>query len=68
MTGQAEIIDNVLQHFEDCGGLAPSGSTNIEELLAVSSLALMPLNGNEMSDSEKPPGNQRFKNLDRRAG
>jgi hypothetical protein len=44
MSGQAEIIDKVLEDFEDCGGLAPSGSTNIEDLLAVSGLALLPSN------------------------
>lgn len=39
MSGQAEIIEKVLKDFEDCGGLAQSGSTNIEDL-AVSSLSL----------------------------
>ncbi|KAJ5690435.1 hypothetical protein N7462_004827 [Penicillium macrosclerotiorum] len=53
MSGQAEIIDKVLKDFEDCGGLAPSGSTNIEDLLAVSGLSLLPPNIDEMSDSQK---------------
>ncbi|KAJ6096141.1 hypothetical protein N7486_006887 [Penicillium sp. IBT 16267x] len=35
MSGQAEIIDKVLRDFEDYGGLALSGSTNIEDVLAV---------------------------------
>ena len=51
MSGQAEIIDKVLQDFQDCGGLAPSGSTNIEDLLAVSSLSLLPSNVDETPDS-----------------
>ncbi|CAG8934761.1 unnamed protein product [Penicillium salamii] len=41
MSGQAEVIDKALKDFEDCGGLAPSGSTNIEDLLAVSGLSLL---------------------------
>jgi hypothetical protein len=44
MSGQADIIDKLLRDFEECGGLAPSGSTNIEDLLAVSCLSLMPSN------------------------
>jgi hypothetical protein len=59
MSGQAEIIDKVLKDFEDCGGLAPGGSTNIEDL-AVSSLSLLPSNADETSNSqqstEKQPG------------
>ncbi|KAJ5129273.1 uncharacterized protein N7515_005312 [Penicillium bovifimosum] len=51
MSGQAEIIDKVLKDFEDCGGLAPSGSTNIEDLLAVSSLSLLPSSANRTPDS-----------------
>lgn len=42
MSRQAEVIDKVLNDVEDCGGLAPSGSTNIEDLLAVSGLSLLP--------------------------
>jgi hypothetical protein len=53
MSGQAEIIDKVLKKFEDCGGLAPSGSTNVADLLAASSLSLLPSNFNETSDSQK---------------
>jgi hypothetical protein len=53
ISGQAEIIDKVLKDFEECGGLAPSGSTNIEDLLAVSGLSLLPSNVGEMSDSQK---------------
>ncbi|KAJ5756665.1 hypothetical protein N7533_006208 [Penicillium manginii] len=53
LSGQAEIIDKVLKDFEDCGGLAPSGSTNIEDLLAVSSLSLLPSIVNETPDSQK---------------
>ena len=49
MSGQAEIIDKVLKDFEDCGGLAPSGSTNIEDLLAVSKLSLLTSNVDERS-------------------
>lgn len=49
MSGQAEIIDKALNDFEDCGGLAPSGSTNIEDLLAVSGLSLLPSN-----DTKRP--------------
>ncbi|CAG7995831.1 unnamed protein product [Penicillium salamii] len=41
MSGQAEIIDKVPKDFEDCRGLAPSGSTNIKDLLAVSGLSLL---------------------------
>jgi hypothetical protein len=59
MSGQAEIIDKVLQDFEDCGGLAPSGSTNIEDLLAVSSLSLLPSNANETPDSQRSAEKQR---------
>ncbi|CDM30059.1 unnamed protein product [Penicillium roqueforti FM164] len=47
MSGQAEVIDKVLGNFEVCGGLAPSGSTNIEDLLA------LPSKANETSDSQK---------------
>ncbi|KAJ5585284.1 uncharacterized protein N7459_005084 [Penicillium hispanicum] len=53
MSGQAEIIDKVLEDFEDCRGLHPSGSTNIEDLLAVSGLSLLPSNINETPDSQK---------------
>jgi hypothetical protein len=53
MSGQAEIIDKVLNDFEDCGGLAPSGSTNIEDLLAVSGLSLLPMNVDETSNFQK---------------
>ncbi|KAJ5157711.1 uncharacterized protein N7482_008811 [Penicillium canariense] len=52
-SGQAEIIDKLLQDFEDCGGLAPSGSTNLEDLLAASGLSSLPSNFNEASDSQK---------------
>ncbi|CDM34954.1 unnamed protein product [Penicillium roqueforti FM164] len=41
MSGQAEVIDKILEDFADCGGLAPSGSTNIADLLAVSCLAVL---------------------------
>ncbi|KAF7713037.1 Uncharacterized protein PECH_002164 [Penicillium ucsense] len=56
MSGQAEIIDQVLRDFEDCGGLAPCGSTNIEDLLAVSKLSLLPSNVDERSpkSTDKP--------------
>ncbi|KAJ5682021.1 uncharacterized protein N7477_001961 [Penicillium maclennaniae] len=53
MSGQAEIIDKLLQKFEECGGLAPSGSTNIGDLLAVSSLSLLSSNVDKMSDLQK---------------
>jgi len=49
ISGQAKIIDKLLQRFEDCDGLAPSGSTNIEDLLAVSSLSLLPRKGSDPS-------------------
>lgn len=52
-SGQAEIIDKLLQKFERCGGLAPSGSTNIEELLAAR-LSLLPWSVNKTPDSEAP--------------
>lgn len=64
MSGQAEIIDKVLKDFEGFGGLAPSESTNIEDLLTVSGLSLLPSNANETPDSQKsaekqrPPENQ----------
>lgn len=51
MSGQAEIIDKVLQYFEDCGGLAPNGSTNIEDLFAVSGLSLLSSNVDEPSNA-----------------
>lgn len=60
MSGQAEIIDKALRDFEDCGGLAPSGSTNTEDLLAVSKLSLLTSNVDEMSDSQKPTEEQRL--------
>lgn len=41
MSGQTEVIDKTLRDFEDCGGLAPSGSTDVEDLLAMTSLALL---------------------------
>ncbi|CAG8020934.1 unnamed protein product [Penicillium olsonii] len=50
MSGQAEMIEKLLGRFEDCGGLAPDGSSNIEELLAASKLSLLPSNANEMPD------------------
>ncbi|KAJ6029924.1 uncharacterized protein N7446_001012 [Penicillium canescens] len=59
MSGQAEIIDKVLKDFEDCGGLAPSGSTDIEDLLVVSGLSLLPSNTNETPDSQKSLEKQR---------
>jgi hypothetical protein len=59
MSGQAKIIDKVLKDFEDCGGLAPSGSTNIANLLAASSLSLLPSNVDETSDSQKSTEKQR---------
>ncbi|KAJ5583306.1 hypothetical protein N7535_001926 [Penicillium sp. DV-2018c] len=42
-----EIIDKILRDFGDCGGLAPDGGTNLEDLLAVSSLSLLRTNVNE---------------------
>jgi hypothetical protein len=59
MSGQAEIIDKVLRNFEDCGGLAPSGSTNIEDILAASSLSLLASNTNDIPDSQKSLEKQR---------
>ena len=49
MSGQAGTIDKVLRDFEDCGGLAPSGSTNIADLLAVSRLSLLSFDTKEIS-------------------
>jgi hypothetical protein len=59
ISDQAEIIDKVLKDFEDCGGLAPSGSTNIENLLAVSRLSLLPSNASQTPDSQKSTEKQR---------
>lgn len=59
MSGQAEIIDKILKDFEDCGGLAPSGNTNIEDLLAVSRLSLLPSNVGQTPDSQKSTEKQR---------
>jgi len=59
MSGQAEIIDKVLKDFEDCGGLAPDGSSNLEDLLAVSRLSLLPTNVNETPDPKKSTERQR---------
>ncbi|KAJ5675716.1 hypothetical protein N7462_008613 [Penicillium macrosclerotiorum] len=60
MSGQGEIIDKVLRDFEDCGGLAPSGSTNIEDLLAASKLSLLVSNVDETSDPRQPTEEQRI--------
>jgi hypothetical protein len=51
MSGQAEAIDKILKDFEDCGGLTPSGSTNIGDLLAASKLSLLPSNVDKTSAS-----------------
>ncbi|KAF7719920.1 HNHc domain-containing protein [Penicillium ucsense] len=59
ISGQAEIIDKVLKDFEDCGGLASDGSSNLEYLLAVSRLSLLPTNVNETPDSKKSTEKQR---------
>ncbi|KAJ5085393.1 hypothetical protein N7532_010164 [Penicillium argentinense] len=59
MSGQGESMDKVINHFRECGGLAPSGSTNIEETLAVSSLSLLPANVEESPESPKPKMKQR---------
>ncbi|KAJ5121468.1 uncharacterized protein N7515_009429 [Penicillium bovifimosum] len=59
MSGQAEIIDKVLKDFEDCGDLAPSGSINIGDLLAVSGLSLLPSNTNKTRDSRESLEKQR---------
>lgn len=59
MSGQAESIDKVLEDFEDRGGLAPDGSSNLEDLLAVSRLSLLPSNVNETPDSKKSIEQQR---------
>jgi hypothetical protein len=58
LSDQAETIDKILKDFEDCGGLAPSGSTNIEELLAASRLSLHPSNTNATTESQKPAEKQ----------
>lgn len=52
-SGQGKVIDKLLQNFERCGGLAPSGSFNIEELLAAR-LSLLPSNVKETPDYEAP--------------
>ncbi|KAJ5575562.1 hypothetical protein N7535_002488 [Penicillium sp. DV-2018c] len=52
MSGRAETIDKILEDFDDCGGLAPDGSSNLEGLLAVSRLSLLPTNVNETPDSK----------------
>lgn len=59
ISGQAEIIDKVLKDLEDCGGLAPDGSSNLEDLLAVSRLSLLPTNVNETPDPKKSTEQQR---------
>ncbi|KAJ5587165.1 uncharacterized protein N7459_002930 [Penicillium hispanicum] len=59
MSGQAEIIDKVLKDFENCDGLAPDGSSNLEDLLAVSRLSLLPTNVNETPDPKKSTEKQR---------
>jgi hypothetical protein len=41
MSGQAEVIDDIMDDFENCGLLAPSGSTNIEDLVAVRGLPIL---------------------------
>jgi len=50
ISGQAEVIDKILEDFGDCGSLAPSGSTPLEDILAVSSLALLSSNVLETAD------------------
>jgi hypothetical protein len=57
MSGQAEIIDKVLKDLEECGGLAPNGSTNIEDLLAASGLSLLPSIANETTGSQESTEN-----------
>ncbi|KAJ5096705.1 hypothetical protein N7456_007426 [Penicillium angulare] len=44
MQGHGERIDKLLDRYQECGGLAPSGSTNVEALLSVSGLSLMSSN------------------------
>ncbi|KAJ5226702.1 uncharacterized protein N7469_006708 [Penicillium citrinum] len=41
MAGQAEAIEKTMRDYSECSGLAPGGGTNIEDLLAVSSLSLL---------------------------
>ncbi|KAJ5698004.1 hypothetical protein N7462_000009 [Penicillium macrosclerotiorum] len=41
MTGMAETLDKMLSDYDDCGGLAPSGSTNVGELLALRGLSII---------------------------
>lgn len=59
MTGMAEAIDKILEDLGGCGGLAPDGSTNVEELLAVSRLGLLSLNVNEMPGPQLSPEKHR---------
>ncbi|KAJ5935627.1 hypothetical protein N7466_005174 [Penicillium verhagenii] len=53
MSGRAEAVDKVLRDFDDCGGLATDGSSNIKDLLAVSRLSLLPINVNKMPSTEE---------------
>lgn len=53
LSGQAEVIDKILQNFGECGGLAPDGSSNLEDLLAASALSLLPTNINQTLESLK---------------
>ncbi|CAI7614108.1 unnamed protein product [Penicillium pancosmium] len=51
MSGHGERIDKILREFEELGGLASDGSTNVEDLLA-SRLSSLPFNIRERSGSE----------------
>ena len=43
MSGQVVIISKVPKDSEDCRGLALDGSSNLEDLLAVSRLSFPPI-------------------------
>ena len=58
MSGEAELINKLLRDFDECGGFAPSGRTNVEGLLSVSKLALLASNVGETSDPQTPTEKQ----------
>ncbi|KAI2786184.1 hypothetical protein POX_g08566 [Penicillium oxalicum] len=55
MKSQGEAIDELIRDFEEIGGLAPNGSTNIEDLLAANNLSLLFVEGNKTASSLEYP-------------
>ncbi|KAJ5692831.1 hypothetical protein N7462_002254 [Penicillium macrosclerotiorum] len=39
MVGMAELLDKIVDDYDDCGGLNPNGSTNIADMLALKGLS-----------------------------